>query len=168
MVTHQSHMLPAYGAGASDTGAMACSPSNHWLSVRRTTAPAGNQPPATSCQALAAASRMGVPFQSPVTGLSWRRSIQPSYPSGKRTWTQSPRPSASSVTVSPANTSLTHSERSDASARSGTWLKWAQASPNARDMVRPFPTPRQRHRLHHCKCQPHPWSSRGLSRRGST
>ena len=168
MVTHQSHMAPSYGAGASDNGATLCSPKSHWPSVRRTTAPAGNQPPATSRHALAAASRMGVPCQIPVTGFSWRRSIQPSYPSGKRTWTQSPRPSASSVTVSPASTSLTHSDRSDASARSGTWLKCAQASPNSRDMVRPFPTPRPRHLLRHCKCPLRPWSSRGLSRREST
>ena len=55
MVTHQSHMAPSYGAGASDNGATLCSPKSHWPSVRRTTAPAGNQPPATSRHALAAA-----------------------------------------------------------------------------------------------------------------
>ena len=125
---------------------MACSPSNHWPSVRRTIAPAGNQPTGhVMPSAWLQASRMGVPFQSPVTGLSWRRSIQPTYPSGKRTWTQSPRPSASSVTVSPANTSLTHS---DTIRRLRPKRNVAQMGPGlsqcTRDMVRPIPTPRQK------------------------
>lgn len=129
MVSAHCHMEDMGLGDDPSWGNTSISPKCQRPSCSRTHAPAGSHPPGTPSQAeVKAVVRQGVPSHIEVTARSCLRSIQPWYPSGSRTSTQFPAPLLTSVTVSPASTSFTHSARSDASALNGTWLRGHQAS----------------------------------------